>query len=463
MPNDESRGSETASSTSIANEIIVPHDASNDNDDESDEEDIPVAHAVVLPDDEEISEPECSAEAISGPVEGTPLLTRSNCSSQNLGHMVESRCYQREYQTGAVVIFVLTVFLAACVFIVEEFGDQDSGSSSAGPPRTAANTSSVSLCVSEHATPTVFMVGSDAQTLGTYQTGVTTGIENLMDITTEVTAVSSVANEKFSPLEAWGIDLNLNEDELLDDVCSNDSQATMFISNSTLAATALVSDYLMENTPQRMSLAFGDNANRLKVFMILREPVAASQAAFYSTQRRVLRHHSGRTRRDISFQTHIQQQLRFMSNCGSVPKNASRFCTDATHRYLEKGLYGAHIQSWLEYFRPEQVTLVSYDLYLRDSVKAVSDTAKILGIGVRGNISTEAFLRRRVDAATHPCIEKDLDDSTLQKLISFFSKSNHDVYKLIEANQIQLVPANEETDRAFLEYPSRGEYPYRDG
>merc|ERR1712046_462468 len=102
------------------------------------------------------------------------------------------------------------------------------------------------------------------------------------------------------------------------------------------------------------------------------------------------------------------QQLRFMSNCGSVPKNASRFCTDATHRYLEKGLYGAHIQSWLEYFRPEQVTLVSYDLYLRDSVKAVSDTAKILGIGVRGNISTEAILRRRVDAATHPSIEKDL-------------------------------------------------------
>lgn len=467
MSHDDSREftreqGQIAPSTSTAGEIAVPNvEDTKDDSDASEVEDIPVAHAVVLADDEVIPEPECSAEAISGPVEGTPLLARSNCAAQN--HSVDTRCYKKEYQTGAIVIFVLTAFLAACVFIVEEFGGEQSGSSSAGPPRTTANTSSVSVvCVSGHAAPTFFMVGSDADATGIYQTDVTTSIENLVDITTPRTVMSaSTTNVYFSPSEAWGIDLKINSNWMFDDECANESQTTTFISNSTVAATAVISDYSSENTPQRMSVSYGEYANQLDVFMILREPIAASQAAFYFSRRRALRHSSENKRRHLSYEVYIRQQLRYVNECGSTPTNSSSFCTEAEHRDLEKWLYGFQIQRWLEYFDPRKITIVSYDMYLRDRAKTVRDTAKVIGLSVREGATSEVFTREISEAETHAYIENDLETETLDKLKLFFKLSNYAVYRTLEESKIRVIPTNVGSSEAFLDYPSSGGYPYR--
>merc|ERR1719163_1030970 len=103
-----------------------------------------------------------------------------------------------------------------------------------------------------------------------------------------------------------------------------------------------------------------DVSDRIKLFFLLREPVARMQSYYYAAMGSDL---SGYT----TFAEYAEVQYNMTYNCTSHGQHdAWPSCRNVYTNSMSEGMYGYQIERWLKFFKPEQIYIIPYPSYVEN-------------------------------------------------------------------------------------------------
>merc|ERR1711988_1247119 len=195
-----------------------------------------------------------------------------------------------------------------------------------------------------------------------------------------------------------------------------------------------------------------DVSDRIKLFFLLREPVARMQSYYYAKMGSDLSDYE-------SFAEYAEIQYNMTYNCTSHGHHEPwPACRNVYTNSMSEGQYGFQLERWLQYFKPEQIYIIPYPSYVDYPDETLHQTAEILGLTMSDTVDVAGWS----NVGSHNSIGADLDDALLYKVVQSYQLSNQKVYDLIDQYNLTVVPGNQEW-RGFLDYNfSSQEYPYGD-
>lgn len=311
-----------------------------------------------------------------------------------------------------------------------------------------------SLCISGHVAPTFFMPGCQKCGTTSFWTDVMTYMNNTVQagnaLNTTGTHYWSSDKEKHF-FDHWYFDQDLPQYWELYPECVEDEYTV------TLDFTP---NYMFEESvPKRIANAYYLNGTeakrRIKIFFLLREPVARMQSYYYADCTSSQTEEEAAT---MTFGTYIDWQLNKSYACSRKDPTTSGWppCDSVYNTTISQGLYGPQMELWLEYFRPEQIFVIPFQDYVSDPESTLLTTADVIGATMSGTVKTADDVN--VDYHTH--IGDEMSQSALEKIVTYYNASNQLVYDLIEKWNLTVLPGNNNV-RGFLDYNYTSNiYPY---
>lgn len=235
--------------------------------------------------------------------------------------------------------------------------------------------------------------------------------------------------------------------------CSNDDDDAKYQVTTDFTPNYLFEDEVPSRIAQAYMLSGNDAHSRIKIFLLLREPVARVQSYFYSS----MNSHVNVSK--YTFGTYVKDNLVMSNKCTQSGGTAWPPCTSIYNNSLSMGLYGEQLSLWLQYFTPEQFFIIPFTSYIDDPETTLTQTAEVIGATMRGYVAAAGDSNTN----SHNSIGEDLDDDELHDVVKFFKSSNQHTYDLINQRNITMIPGGAATSR-FLDYNfSDNTYPYGDG
>ena len=150
--------------------------------------------------------------------------------------------------------------------------------------------------------------------------------------------------------------------------------------------------------------------------------------------------------RQDSFESFLGNQLRMSKRCSTGSRGSlGGDCDARPHPILANGLYEHHVKAWLEYFRPEQVFVVPYEMLSRSPRATMEAIANELGV----NFAPDRVVERNA----HHQEEEVAGSASLRDATSYFRASNEEVYGLIGSQRLGVLPEAARA-HAFLDLPA---------
>jgi len=181
----------------------------------------------------------------------------------------------------------------------------------------------------------------------------------------------------------------------------------------------------MTSIPRRMIGFYGDFSSRLKIVMMLREPLSRSQSEWYFTGGGwdPLPRRCSECRLGPTFSTAIQAAL-------EVAQNGTKLRLED---WLWKSFYAAQLTDWIKYF-PRQILVLPYRYYVdAETTPLVSQLLQEMIGFPRDAVWKEAS---HENPSPHPPLDGDIAPDTRQAFENFFAGPNRDLVKLLASAQL---------------------------
>lgn len=311
-----------------------------------------------------------------------------------------------------------------------------------------------SLCITGHVAPTFFMPGCQKCGTTSFWTDVMTYMNSTVvagnALNTTGTHYWSSEKEKHF-FDHWYFEKFIPQYWELYPECDDDKYVV------TLDFTP---NYMFEDdVPQRIANAYYHNGteakNRVKIFFLLREPVARMQSYYYAD---CTSSQTASEASSMTFGTYIDWQLNRSDACLKKDPTSVGWppCDGVYNTTISQGLYGPQMELWLKYFKPEQIFVIPFQEYVDHPESTLQETADILGATMSGYAEASSD----VNEDYHSHIGDEMSQSALNKIIEYYNASNQLVYDLIEKWNITVLPGGTNY-RGFLDYnKTSNAYPY---
>ena len=169
--------------------------------------------------------------------------------------------------------------------------------------------------------------------------------------------------------------------------------------------------YFIPSAPARLADALGTDT---KLILMLRDPIERAYSGYRSTVRHGLE--------SRSFEQAIRADIEF----GPVEMQKMRDDPDyrsekvATHGYLTRGHYAQYLKLWSTVFPRENIMVVLFDDFTRDTKAVIAEVCAFIGLDDPGEM----------DFPIHNpgiSLAKDMDAATYINLVSYFEPLNQEL------------------------------------
>lgn len=113
-------------------------------------------------------------------------------------------------------------------------------------------------------------------------------------------------------------------------------------------------------------------------------------------------------------------------------------CTRPPWEYVARGLYGAQIAWWFNFFKPSQFLILSFTELIKDPVAAVKRLENFMGI--KSQFTLEMLQNCKVHTLSYKYILDESTEKARRVLRDFFKGPNEELYSFLAMHGFNFTP-----------------------